>query len=140
VTAPGGGPCTGPRRQRTREKKPEVANGGDSPRKKSTKKPAEAPWHSTLTEDVKESLTTKGIKHTTGTVDVSTGKQRIKLGTGGYVSMAHGDGILAEGTFTSDDSGAVNFTWAHVITCADGAWSGSTADGLISALSLSDGT
>mmetsp|Transcript_17165 Transcript_17165/g.28515 ORF Transcript_17165/g.28515 Transcript_17165/m.28515 type:complete len:266 (+) Transcript_17165:66-863(+) len=141
VTAPGGGPCTGPRRQRTREKKPDgEANGGGGggTKKNGSKKPAVAPWHDSVTDEVKESLTTKGIKHTTGTVDVSTGKQRIKLGTGGYVSMAHGDGILAEGSFESDESGSVTFTWAHIIKFADGAWSGSSADGLITTLSLSD--
>lgn len=103
------------------------------------KKQPEAPWHDVLVEGVKESLTTKGIKHSTGTVDVSIDKHRIKLGTRGYVSMASADGILAEGKFESDENGAVTLTWEHVLKFEGDAWIGGTPDGLISSLTLSDG-
>lgn len=136
VTAPGGGPCTGPRRPR-REKKPttnEVKKNGAA----ASKKQPEAPWHDVLSGDVKDSLTTKGIKHSTGTVDVSIDKQRIKLGTRGYVSMASGDGILAEGKFTSAENGAITLTWEHVLKFEGDAWIGGSEDGLISSLTLTD--
>lgn len=167
MTAPGGGPCTGPRPPR-REKKaaategeavPESAAPADTTteqakkKKKKKKKPSASAngkqkastkvqgqrWHDILNDEVKESLTAKGIRHATGTVDIAIDKQRIKLGTRGYVSMAHGDAILAEGTFTATEDGIVILTWEHVLKFVDGEWKGATADGIIGTFSMTDG-
>lgn len=157
VTAPGGGPCTGPRRQR-KEKKPVDAaaapvavaekpakkkqpaadskNGG---KKKNGKKPQDQPWHEILKTEVKELLSSKSIRHATGTVDVAIDKQRIKLGTRGYVSMAHADAILAEGTFAANEDGVITMTWEHVLKFSDGEWKGASADGVIGSFALTDG-
>jgi hypothetical protein len=148
VTAPGGGPCTGPRRQR-KERKPETGEGEDAApaekkngkKKNGTKKTKEQelPWHDVLIPEVKDSLTAKGIRHATGTVDVAIDKQRIKLGTRGYVSMAHADAILAEGTFASDANGFITMTWAHVLEFVGGEWKGGSVDGVIVSFTLTDG-
>lgn len=166
VTAPGGGPCTGPRPPR-REKKPTEgepvpeaavpittdATTEQTKKKKKKKKPSASAngkkkastkaqgqrWHDILNDEVKESLTAKGIRHATGTVDIAIDKQRIKLGTRGYVSMAHGDAILAEGTFIADENGVVTLTWEHVLKFVDGEWKGATADGIIGTFTLTDG-
>ena len=92
-----------------------------------------------MKSDVKECLTSKGIRHATGTVDISIDGQCIKLGTRGYVSMAHSDAILAEGTFSSTEDGVITLTWEHVLKFTDGEWKGATADGVIKTFSLMDG-
>jgi hypothetical protein len=73
-------------------------------------------------------LEEKGIRTSTGTIDVSIGEARVKLGTNGYSSMAHADGLLAEGKFSCDADGNAAFTWEHCITCdkAAGAWAASS--------------
>ena len=159
VTAPGGGPCTGPRRQRkekkpadasaapvaavsekpTKKKQPAAAASTNGGKKKNGKKPQDQPWHDILKAEVKEFLTSKGIRHATGTVDVAIDKQRIKLGTRGYVSMAHADGILAEGTFAANEDGVITMTWEHVLKFSDGEWKGASADGVIGSFTLTDG-
>jgi hypothetical protein len=165
VTAPGGGPCSGPKRPRKKgeggatpeeatneEKKPAKGGKKNGSRRKggggggnsgggnnNNKKPQGKPWHDVLKNEVKTALDGKSIRHATGTIDVSIDKARIKLGTRGYVALAHADAILAEGTFTCDENGAVAFTWEHVIKFEGGAWKGSTGDGLITNLSLTDG-
>mmetsp|Transcript_22473 Transcript_22473/g.51798 ORF Transcript_22473/g.51798 Transcript_22473/m.51798 type:complete len:308 (-) Transcript_22473:1009-1932(-) len=187
VTAPGGGPCTGPRRPRRKrnnkpndteggdddeeqpaaqekDQDPEVTGEGNNPQEtekngsdnannnKTTngkdnnrnnngrKKPLYQQWHRDLAADVLEALDKKSIRHTTGTVDVSLDKARIKLGTRGYVSMAHADGILAEGTFTSDEKGVVTFTWVRALVFEEGAWKSRPTEGLMSTLTLTDDT
>eukprot|EP00547_Thalassionema_nitzschioides_P014273 CAMPEP_0194234336 /NCGR_PEP_ID=MMETSP0158-20130606/2082_1 /TAXON_ID=33649 /ORGANISM="Thalassionema nitzschioides, Strain L26-B" /LENGTH=263 /DNA_ID=CAMNT_0038967481 /DNA_START=33 /DNA_END=824 /DNA_ORIENTATION=- len=142
VTAPGGGPCTGPKRQRRKksesESKDSAPNNDKSKKKNSSKKQSEKPWHDSLSTDVKDNLTTKGIKYTTGTVDVSIGKERLKLGTRGYVAMAHSDGILAEGTFSNDEDGAVRLTWNHALHYEGGDWKATSKDGLSNGFKLTD--
>ena len=101
VTAPGGGPCTGPRsaRRRGRDGRRGIAgdsegaetddapaprgNRGKNSRKNTPKAPPQPFWHEILTAEVKEALVTKGIRHSTGTIDVAVGSARIKLGTRG---------------------------------------------------------
>lgn len=91
-------------------------NRGKNFRNKGGAKTAPQPfWHEVLTEDVKNSLNTKGIRHSTGTIDVAVGPARIKLGTRGYSSMVHADGILAEGSFTCDEAGLTKFEWKHAL-------------------------
>ena len=69
-------------------------------------------------------LEEKNIRTTTGTIDVSVGDSRVKLGTNGYSSMAHAEGVLAEGSFTCDTDGNAAFTWEHCINFdkASGEW------------------
>ena len=38
-------------------------------------------WHDTLSEEVKQALKDKDIRTSTGTIDISLGNARIKLGT-----------------------------------------------------------
>lgn len=159
VTAPGGGPCTGPRRRRrkngeetTEEEagdEPQPSTGDESQQRRSKKKqgskankPArqQPQWHDILSDSVKEALDKKGIRRTTGTMDVSVGNVRIKLGTRSYTSMAHSDGILAEGTFTCDENGVVGLQWERALTfAADGTWSSEATEGLLASLDLSSG-
>ena len=145
VTAPGGGPCSGPRKNR-RPRDRRDGNGARSGGNRITRgpaKPKEPFWHDVLSSGVKSALQEKGIRTSTGTLDVSVGDARVKLGTRGYSSMAHAGGIIAEGTFTCEADGNANFTWDHCITfdSASGQWI-STADKaaqLLASLSLSDG-
>jgi len=158
VTAPGGGPCTGPRPIRTRPSnttsKP-AAVAAPSPEAQTELQAAptlnrtdtrgvgraggrgNAPaqrrsrfgggdrtrdrvfWHDSLSDAVKTSLKSKSIRTSTGTIDLSVGSARIKLGTRGYCSMARADAVLAEGTFTFDSDGLVAFQWTHAIQYSD---------------------
>lgn len=165
VTAPGGGPCTGPRRPR---RKGNVSEGGDdgaqsadplsnngdtdknqgendggrSKRKGDRKSGQGRPghWHEALEESVIAALDSKSIRHSTGTVDVSLDKARMKLGTRGYASMAHADGILAEGTFSSTPAGVVTLAWARALSFSEGEWKTYSTDQLLATLTLTDGT
>lgn len=147
VTAPGGGPCTGPRKQRNphrrrrRERKHEgddennVDHGGENGhtgddnmagekkqphrgRERREREP-QPMWHDILSEEVKQALKDKGIRTSTGTIDISCGKSRIKLGTRGYASLADEDGILAEGSFECDADGHATFEWKRAIQFTD---------------------
>jgi len=142
VTAPGGGPCFGPRKARPNTRR---RDGGKGARAKTAvkgpSKPKEPFWHDSLNDSVKELLEAKEIRKTTGTIDVSVGDARVKLGTNGYSSIAHASGLLAEGSFTCDADGNSTFTWEHWIACdkASGVWA-ATGDksGLPSAFNLGD--
>jgi hypothetical protein len=140
VSAPGGGPCSGPRKSRSNRRRE-----GDAPRTKSRTmdaKPRDPFWHEDLSDAVKAVLAEKEIRTATGTIDVSVGDARVKLGTNGYSSMAHADGIIAEGTFTCDSDGNANFVWSHCISCISGEWvaSAEKIPSLVSSFALSDGT
>ena len=78
---------------------------------------------------------------TTGTVDVAFGENRIKLGTGGYSSMAGAKGILAEGKFQCDADGKADFTFDKVIEFIDGEWKHALVEesNLPSTILLTDG-
>jgi len=125
VTAPGGGPCFGPRKPRNNSRRRDSRSGSaraDSAR--GPPKPKDPFWHESLEMGVKAQLEEKNIRTTTGTIDVSLGDARVKLGTNGYSSMAHSDAVLAEGTFTCDTDGNAAFTWEHSIAFdkASGEW------------------
>lgn len=166
VTAPGGGPCTGPRHPRrgkrtsggNKEEDGNEEKGDDEPkqevegddggkkrghRKNADKKrgPPQPVWHDTLSDEVKTNLADKQIRTATGTIDIALGSARIKLGTRGYASMAHADAVLAEGSFSVSDSkkGLVIFEWKRALMFVDGVW---TAHGdmssLVSQVTLSD--
>jgi hypothetical protein len=133
VTAPGGGPCSGARRPRTK-KKPK-----DSKTKISSKsiKDTEQFWHDVLEDSVKKTLIQKDINISKGTVDISIDNMRIKLGTHGYASMATSDATLAEGTFSSAPDGRIVFEWARAIRFID-TWNVCPTSNLISELNLTD--
>ncbi|KAL7549337.1 hypothetical protein ACHAWF_012607 [Thalassiosira exigua] len=143
VTAPGGGPCFGPRKSRSGPRRRSNqggggeggeggggggggggARGGRSNSSKGPPKPKDPFWHESLDDGVKGLLEEKSIRTSTGTIDVSVGDARVKLGTNGYSSMAHADGILAEGSFTCDTDGNAAFTWENCIAYdkAAGQW------------------
>jgi hypothetical protein len=142
VTAPGGGPCFGPRKARPNTRRRDGKDNRTKKTAKGTAKPTEPFWHDSLTDSVKGLLEEKEIRKTTGTIDVSVGDARVKLGTNGYSSTAHASGLLAEGSFTCDADGNVAFNWEHWIACdkASGVWA-ATEDksGLPSAFNLGDG-
>jgi hypothetical protein len=142
VTAPGGGPCFGPRKARPNTRR---RDGKGARAKSAVKGPARPKvpfWHDFLSDSVKSLLEEKDIRKTTGTIDISIGDARVKLGTNGYSSMAHASGLLAEGSFTCDADGNTSFTWEHLIACdkANGSWV-ATGDksGLPAAFNLGDG-
>lgn len=122
VTAPGGGACTGPRKvrvqqSRRRRSRDEGGNGATSvPVKAREPQPL---WHDTLSEEVKQALKDKDIRTSTGTIDISLGNARIKLGTRNYASLANEDKILAEGTFDCDSDGRATFEWKRAIRFTD---------------------
>ncbi len=139
VTAPGGGPCSGPRRSRNNRRR---ETGEQTPRTvKGPPKPRDPFWHEDLSDAVKAVLAEKEIRTSTGTIDVSVDDSRVKLGTNGYSSMANAGGIIAEGTFTCDADGNASFVWSHCISFSNGEWAASaeTIPSLVSSFSLSDG-
>jgi cold shock CspA family protein len=143
VTAPGGGPCTGVRSRRSRDKPSSGGGGGSKPhtnRNRRPNKPKEPFWHQDLTDAVKSCLIAKGIRTSSGTIDVSLDKSRVKLGTQGYASVVHADGIIGEGTFVCDSDGSATFTWERCISCDGMDWvsEGDKVAVLPSGLSLMD--
>lgn len=127
VTAPGGGPCFGPRKARPNPRRRDGKSGSGRTTARGPPKPKDPFWHESLDEGVKGLIEEKNIRTSTGTLDVSVGDVRVKLGTNGYSSMAHADGVLAEGLFTCDADGNATFTWEHCIAYdkATGAWAAS---------------
>lgn len=142
MTAPGGGPCFGPRKARPNTRRRDGKEARTKTAVKGPAKPKEPFWHDSLSDTVKGLLEAKNIRKTTGTVDLSVGDARVKLGTNGYSSVAHASGLLAEGSFTCDADGNATFTWEHWIACnkASGVWAASGDNsGLPSAFNLGDG-
>ena len=95
-------------------------------------------WYSNLIDDVSSSLSEKGIITVAGTIDISFGDYRIKLGSQGYSSCAHRSGKLVEGEFTSTDSGNITFTWEKCIEFFDGSWKSIGTAEIVSELNLED--
>lgn len=96
-------------------------------------------WHDILSEEVKQALKDKGIRTSTGTIDISCGKSRIKLGTRGYASLADEDGILAEGSFECDADGHATFEWKRAIQFTDVWNTFLNLASIVNEISLSDG-
>lgn len=128
VTAPGGGPCSGPRKSRVyqnRRRRPTKNGDGndgakDSAKSAPTKTREPQPlWHDILSDEVKQALKDKDIRTSTGTIDISLGNARIKLGTRSYASIATEDKILAEGTYECDSDGHASFQWKRAIRFTD---------------------
>lgn len=140
VTAPGGGPCFGPRKSRGPRRPRQAGERTNSAR--GPARPKDPFWHESLEAGVKSAVEEKGIRTSTGTIDVSVGDSRVKLGTNGYSSMAHADGVLAEGSFTCDADGNAAFSWEHCIAIdkGSGEWVASGDQSMLpSSFCLADG-
>jgi cold shock CspA family protein len=144
VTAVGGGPCTGPagnkstRRKQHAKRQQQQRTNRDGDADAASSPPL--PWHDMLDDDVKSVLhKAKRISTETGTLDVSVDKTiKVKLGTAGYASMAHADGIVAEGTFACTPEGTVSLHWARAISFQNGEWQTTSVSDLLSTFSLVD--
>jgi len=116
VTAPGGGEIKpAGRTSRMKSKKVDNNNNGAG----SNRKAIAAKWHDSLNDDVKAALKEAGVNLSSGTMDVSVGEYRIKLGSRGYASAAGASGVLLEGTFESDVEGNVSLSWEHALVMSD---------------------
>lgn len=137
VTAPGGGPCTGPRKQQNRRRRHyiEDGDGTDAPKKR---EPQQS-WHEILSDEVKQALQDKAIRTTTGTIDVAVGNARIKLGSNSYAAMANEDKILAEGSFECDADGHATFEWKRALRFTDVWNTFIDLKSLVSEVNLTDG-
>lgn len=148
VTAIGGGPCTGPRSSRRR--KPDIKLEGDSNQRSaatvegsksnrsSGAKTTKPVWHDILSDEVKATLVEKGVRITTGTIDIAVGSSRIKLGTRGYSSMAQSNKVLCEGSFICESDGKVTFEWKRALEYDEEWRKYEDLSTLIEAVSLSD--
>ena len=124
VTAVGGGPCTGPRKarmqnRRTRRVPRDGEDAVDAPNGGTGRKEPQPVWHDVLSDEVKQALQDKDIRTSTGTIDISLGNARIKMGTRGYASIATEDMILGEGSFECDSDGNATFEWKRAIRFTD---------------------
>jgi len=156
VTAPGGGPVKAPKRDRKRGPRkggrgggggdadgaaaePAAAatngkSGGGAAKEKSVREP---PFHDVINEEAKAKITGKGVElGRKMTIDVALDQARIKLGQGGYAGLAHGSGMVGEGTYVCDSDGLVQFTWERCLKHADGKWSLGDTSALIQSFSL----
>mmetsp|Transcript_28985 Transcript_28985/g.43735 ORF Transcript_28985/g.43735 Transcript_28985/m.43735 type:complete len:318 (+) Transcript_28985:276-1229(+) len=132
-------------KKRTGRGRPGGGSGGGGGRGSGGDRGNKAPqshWHSVLSSDVKAALGGKVISTNTGTIDISVGTARVKLGTRGYASMATADARLAEGSFTCGEDGQAVFTWKRCIIFDMGAaeWKliDESSTDLLSSLSLAD--
>lgn len=136
VTLPGGAPIQPsalPRRQSS------AADAAET--EKAPPKPKEIPFHSVIPEDLKAKIEANGlILGDNTTIDVSLNDARIKLGQGGYASMALVAGVIAEGTYVCDETATITFSWEHVLKVEGDAWVPATTDSVMSSFSLADGT
>mmetsp|Transcript_31609 Transcript_31609/g.48388 ORF Transcript_31609/g.48388 Transcript_31609/m.48388 type:complete len:258 (-) Transcript_31609:401-1174(-) len=183
VTAPGGGPCTGPRpprrRRQNRDDEDEEdgteddtvgdqqqddqqqqqdakaggrrgrgggragGNPGRGGRGGRATNQTNVLWHSNLEASVVERLKANNIRCSTGTIDISVDKARVKLGTRGYASSAHADKYLAEGQFVHTPEGQVTFTWERCIQFDADEWKPVALDQIqsvfVPSLNLTDG-
>jgi hypothetical protein len=132
-----------PNNNRREKKDNKDKTGGQTNTTTAPPKEKEVPFHKIIAADVKASIeTSSGLKlgDNTTTVDISFNNARIKLGQGGYASMALAEGLIAEGTYKCDAAGTVTFTWEHVMKCQGDAWVGGSPDGILSSFALTDGT
>jgi hypothetical protein len=100
-------------------------------RKKNGKKevaPKKGDWYSELDEAVQKSLEAKSIKIDSGRIFVSIGDARLKVGTGGYITLAHSSGIIAEGKYASEKSGKLSVTWEKVLKLDGEEWKASSVE------------
>jgi hypothetical protein len=133
------------RRRRKNGKKPAEGAAAAAPAsggEKEAKEPKKT-WYSDLEPAVQESMVSRSIKVDAGRAFVAIGDARIKLGTGGYLALAHKKGLLAEGKYTCDAKGKIVATWEHVLKYEADEWKPATADGekdaLVAEILLTDG-
>lgn len=171
VTAPGGGSIKPPPRERRRRsrkkedseedggvdgndgdgegKEAEASTGGKprnrrnrrSDRKNKGEREQTPPFHSVLDDDVKKTLSEKGIElGDKTTIDLAIGSDvRLKLGQGGYTSIAVANGTIGEGTYACDEKGLVTMEWTHCLQFSDGDWKTADAGDLVKAVLISGG-
>lgn len=100
-------------------------------------------WYSELDEAVKKSMESRSIKVESGRVFISVGDARLKVGTGGYITLAHASGVIAEGSYTSDKTGKLVVTWQKVLKLDGAEWKVSTVEAengaLLKEVDLKDG-
>jgi hypothetical protein len=105
--------------------------------------PAPGSWYAELEETVQKSMESRNIKMDGGRAFLAIGDARMKIGTGGYVSLAHATGILAEGTYAFDKDGKIVASWEHVLKYDGTEWKASSADeekeALVMEINLTDG-
>lgn len=105
---------------------------------------AKTTWFSELDEEVQKSMEGRSIKIESGRAFVSVGDARLKVGTGGYITLAHAGGILAEGTYTSEKDGKLSATWERVIKLEGDEWKATSVEAengaLLKVVDLADGT
>eukprot|EP00934_Nitzschia_sp_Nitz4_P007939 Nitzschia sp. Nitz4//scaffold23_size168460//103106//104477//NITZ4_002228-RA/size168460-snap-gene-0.108-mRNA-1//1//CDS//3329543662//7929//frame0 len=99
-------------------------------------------WHEELDASVLKSMEDRSIRIDAGRVFVSLGDARLKVGTGGFITVAHSSAVVAEGSYTCDKEGAIAITWTHVLKLDGDAWKLSTPEAeaavLPTSLSLKD--
>ncbi|CAB9524096.1 Y-box-binding protein 2 [Seminavis robusta] len=120
----------------TDDKKP--ASGGrgrNAPRKR---------FDDEITPEVKAKMKEKKLDMRQTSLLLVLEKSRLKFGPEGYAALCHADGIMAEGTFKSDDEGKVTLTWKNMLKFEGGEWKTSdpiagTSDGtLVGSFSWTD--
>lgn len=93
---------------------------------------------------MKKSLEGRNIKVESGRVFISVGDARLKVGTGGYITLAHASGVIAEGNYTNDKDGKLTVTWQKVLKLDGSEWKVSTVEAengaLLKEVDLKDGT
>lgn len=100
-------------------------------RKKTVKKeaaPRKSDWYSELDEAVQKSMEEKSIKMDSGRVFIAIGDARLKVGTGGYITLAHASGLIAEGKYSSAKDGKLTVTWEKVLKLEGEEWKASSVD------------
>jgi hypothetical protein len=121
------------RRRKNGKKEGEDAGGDNAEKPKAEKrekkpKPERKSWYDDLDKTVQENLESREIKMDSGRAFVSVGDARLKLGTGGYMSLAHATGMVAEGKYVVDAQGKIAATWEHVMKHDGSEWKVSTVE------------
>lgn len=113
-------------------------------RRNGKKETTKTDWYSELDESVQKAMEGRSIKIESGRAFLSVGDARLKVGTGGYITLAHSSGIVAEGKYTCDKDGKLAATWEKVLKLDGSEWKVSTVDAengaLLKAIDLKDGT
>lgn len=139
VTAPGGGILQPPPK---RNRKPRVGRGASNSKPQNGKSNGtkEPRFYDNYSDETRAKIQAKGFDLSSKTtLDVAMKDFRFKIGQGGYAGLVVASGTIAEGNYTSSDSGEVNFTWERALSFKDGSWVSTETGGLPSKLSLANG-
>lgn len=126
--------------------KEEKKKGRTRNKRRAAKKEAapKSDWYTELDEAVQKSIEGRSIKIESGRAFLSVGDARLKVGTGGYITLAHTSGLVAEGTYTSDKEGKLVATWERVLKLDGEEWKTSSVEvengTLLKEIDLKDGT